>query len=165
MGPALKETAACDERQHKNDSLHNIGTNRRCISSYRFWSMLGDFSENEGAGNCCFPLPPSQHKYKDNYRRQSCTDTSYLFSWQCITPTSSPEGSCTSSLLASALGTRQILLKPPACCTQLRVSQFLPNLFQDQPHPATAVLHPALSPWPPEHFRDPVEIVTHCKFC
>lgn len=120
---------------------------------YQFWGVSLKMVELAVA----IFLPTPKHKYKDTCRRPNCTDTCYLTLQQCTMSIRSLNGLGTSSLLASALGRRQILLKSSVCCTQWLFSQFLPSciMYQEQPHPAIVILHPALSPQPPENSRDP----------
>lgn len=74
------------------------------------------------------PSPPaSQHKLRFTYRKQQGTDTCYLTCKKCVPPTISTEHMPTPSLLISALGFRQFLLKllepyPAATSVQLTVA-------------------------------------------
>ena len=96
-----------------------LGANGRQISSQCFWSTLGYFFENKGAGKCHFPpLPPSINR-EPPAGAGGYLDTFNLTCQQCTMPMSSPKDLPMPSLLLSALGPGQILLghtSAPASC-------------------------------------------------
>lgn len=75
---ALKVTAACQQRQHKNSNLHNAGEqtgNRSVHTDFKIhWRTSPKMKELTGV--IFTPIP--QHKHRVNYRMWSYTDTCYL---------------------------------------------------------------------------------------